>query len=275
MVGLNTWGPSFIVCSPHTVAVDFSRTASQSVREDTAELASLALSDMVSNRKEHSPARLHTSSTARRKSDAYFGDGGSAYREPSDTARRDTFEEAWQRSTPHSSNSSCSSLRSRCQSALTEIIKNSPPTEGDIENSDGEEHCDSAAVHPVTVREGIISQPSERTNLLAKRTAYGSFKDIESQKIIEETQTSKRTAALQNVRMRAVGIMQVAISPKSWNWHDVCEYGIRQPAQLLAPVLLGLLLNILDALSYGRWEFQGSMWFQADLHDRIDLISSW
>lgn len=260
MVGLNTWVPLFIVYSPHTVPVDFSRTTSQSVREDTAELASLALFDIVSNRKEHSPARLHTSSTARRKSDAYFREhGGSAYRVPPDSARRDIVEEAWQQSTPQSSHSSRSSLRSRCQSALTEIIKNSPPTEEDIDSSDGEEPCDPAMIHPVTVREGIISQPSERTNLLAKRTAYGSFKDIESQKIAEEAQTSKRTVALQKVRMRAIGFMQVAISPKSWNWHDVCEYGIRQPASLLAPVSLGLLLNILDALSYGRSKLQCSM----------------
>ncbi len=142
------------------------------------------------------------------------------------------------------------------------MIKKSTPTEGDNDDTDEEEPLGTAAIHPVTVREGIISQPSERTRLLAKRTAYGSIKDIESQKTSDEVQTSKRSLALQQIKECASGVVRVAMSPKSWNRRDLWEYGMRQPASLLPPVILGLLLNILDALSYGDMKYKTCNWLR-------------
>lgn len=152
---------------------------------------------------------------------------------------------------PASPDSTHSSQHSRCHSALTELIKNSPPTEEGSHDSDEEEAVVTAGFHPVTVREGIISQPGEQTALLARRTAYGSIKDIESQKTSNEVQKRRKSLAIQQVKDRFGDIVRVARNPKSWNRHAIWEYGVRQPTSLVPPVILGLLLNVLDALSYG------------------------
>jgi len=57
--------------------------------------------------------------------------------------------------------------------------------------------------------------------------------------------------ALRQCRAHTDRVVRVVTNPKSWNTHDVWNYGIRQPGSYIPPVLLGLLLNILDALSYG------------------------
>lgn len=123
-----------------------------------------------------------------------------------------------------------------------------------MHDTDDDESLGTAGIQPVTVRGGIISQPSERTALLVNRTAYGAIKDIESQKTSQKEHMSKRSVMLQQAKQRLSGVARFAMSPKAWNWHDTWEYGIRQPTGLLPPVILGLLLNILDALSYGNVE---------------------
>ena len=100
-------------------------------------------------------------------------------------------------------------------------------------------------------QEGIISQPRERTTLLDNKTAYGSIKDLESQQVARSEPTSRIDAVLQRSRKHTAHVVRVVSSPKSWDRHDILEYGIRQPASIVPPVILGLLLNILDALSYG------------------------
>lgn len=155
-------------------------------------------------------------------------------------------------STPYSLHSS---QQSRCESALTDLIKNYLPKEEERSNIDDGEDLDiTATAHPVTVREGIISQPGERTGLLVKRTAYGSIRDIESQKKYDEAQTSKGNVTVRQAMGGISGAARCLSSRRSWNRHDLWKYGIRQPANFLPPVILGLLLNVLDALSYGNLE---------------------
>lgn len=131
------------------------------------------------------------------------------------------------------------------------MIKNSPPTENDSEDNDEDELFTTHGVHPVTVGEGIISQPSERTSLLRKRTAYGSVKDLESLKASAVVPSSRLSIALRQCRDHTAGIVRTVSNPKSWNTQDIWKYGLRRPASFIPPVILGLLLNILDALSYG------------------------
>ena len=152
---------------------------------------------------------------------------------------------------PTSAQSSQSSQMSHGHSALTELIRNSPPTEEDSHDTDEDESPTSAGLHPVTVREGIISQPSEQTTLLGNKTAYGSIKDLEGQQLARPEPTNLIKAALQYSREHIARRVRVVSSPKSWDRQDILEYGVRQPASFVPPVILGLLLNILDALSYG------------------------
>lgn len=152
---------------------------------------------------------------------------------------------------PTSSQSSHSSQMSHGQSALTELIRNSPPTEEDIPETEEDELHATASLYAVTVREGIISQPSEQTTLRGKRTAYGSIKDLEGQQVARAEPENRIRAVLQRSRERTVCIVRAVSNLKSWDRRYVLEYGVRQPASFVPPVILGLLLNILDALSYG------------------------
>ena len=137
------------------------------------------------------------------------------------------------------------------QSALTELIRNSPPTKEDSHDTDEDEPPATAGLQPVIVREGIISQPSERTTILGKRTAYGSIKDLEGQQVARSEPTNRTGAVLQRSKEHTARIVRVVSNPKSWDRQKVLEYGFRQPASFVPPVILGLLLNVLDALSYG------------------------
>ena len=239
--------------------VDITRSASQGVREDTAELASWALSDIASSRSEHSPARHHTSSiTHQRTSSPSIGlpeQEDPSGRISNDSSRPNVIEEVSEPSSPQSSHSSRASLHT---SALTKMIRNSPPTEDDSQDTDGEEAYITAGVYPVTVGEGIISQPSERTSLLKKRTAYGSVKDLECQKSDGIDGPTTFSIAVRQCRENTARLIRKATTPKSWNRQDIWHYGFRQPLGCIPPVILGLLLNILDALSYGETEPQRS-----------------
>ncbi|KAL2043388.1 hypothetical protein N7G274_003694 [Stereocaulon virgatum] len=240
------------VYESHHAPVDIARNTSQIVREDTAELASWALSDIASIRSEHSTTRHHTPSLAHHKSTSSFG-GLSEHDDvnrkvSSESTRPEVIEEE---SEPTSSQSSRSSQKSLRHSALTDMIKNSPPTEDDSEDNDEDELFATQGVHPVTVGEGIISQPNERTPLLGKRTAYGSVKDLESLKASAVVPSSRLSIALRQCRDNTARVVRTVTNPKSWNTQDILNYGLRQPASFIPPVILGLLLNILDALSYG------------------------
>lgn len=98
------------------------------------------------------------------------------------------------------------------------------------------------------------NQPDEGTALIRKRTLskgynYGTTAgDIESQHIyIYES----RKSSLQEAYSRTKKVFYITTHPKSWDRHVIWQEGVVRPVSLLPAVFLGLLLNILDALSYG------------------------
>lgn len=92
---------------------------------------------------------------------------------------------------------------------------------------------------------------TERTSLLSKpRTKstqnYGTS-DVENQRA-----TLRRSPSALAKGYSTVAHCSRALSnPKSWNRRAIWEEAVVYPASLIPAVLLGLLLNILDALSYG------------------------
>lgn len=231
--------------------INITRDASQGVREDTAELASWALSDIASIRSEHSPSRHLSASAAQHHSylSSQLDQGDLSRYDSNSSSRPEAIQEV---SEPTSPRSSHSSQQSRCQSALAEMIRNSPPIEEDSDETDEDESPADTEVHPVTVREGIISQPSEQTTLLVKRTAYGSIKDLEGQRVARPGPMNRFRDAIQQSKTQIARTVRMASHPKSWNRQEVLKYGVRIPASFVPCVLLGLLLTILDALSYGE-----------------------
>ena len=227
------------------------KDAAQDVREDTAELASWALSDIASSRSEQSPSRYHASSTTQQHSclSSQLNQHDMSRHELNTSPRPKMIQEV---SEPTSPQSSYSSQKPQCQSALTDLFRNSPSAEGDSYGTDEDELLATAGVHAVTVREGIISQPSEHTTLLNKRTAYGSIKDLEGQQVTTLEPKKRIRAILKRSKEQAARIVRVASNSKSWDRQQLWESGVRQPASFMPPVILGLLLNVLDALSYGK-----------------------
>lgn len=99
----------------------------------------------------------------------------------------------------------------------------------------------------------VATPTTERTALLPKVTPpkplhnYGSVEDVESQDPMGKRERSAFQEALSHVS----SCFRVLASPKSWDGRAVWKHSIVHPVSLLPAVFLGLLLNILDALSYG------------------------
>ena len=145
-------------------------------------------------------------------------------------------------------------------SVLSAMLRSSPTSEEHDQESYTESESDGRYVEPAVVGEGIISQPTERTMLLLKKAAYGSgnaptygiVHDLEGQKMPGEAVVIRVRRALTQVQENSARIGRTLISPKSWDKETIWAQGIRKPANYVPPVILGLLLNILDALSYGK-----------------------
>lgn len=242
--------------------IDITQNTTQGVREDTAELASWALSDIASHPNGHSPSRHGTASSTQPNVDDHYsgrlGQDEISRHDSNGSSRPDAILEV---SEPASPQDSPSPRNSPPTSALTKMIRQSPPSEdGYSEDTVGETALRSSGVQPVTVGEGIISQPTERTALLLKRAVYGSeespiygsVQDLESQNNLAGSPMGRLHAALARSRAQTAWIVRAATNPKSWDRDQLWQQGIRRPASYVPPVMLGLLLNILDALSYGE-----------------------
>lgn len=207
--------------------------ASQEVREDTAELASRALSD--------------------------------AGEQPPDeplSGQPSVIPEISEPVTPREDDASYSSLpwrKSFRASVLTEMIRDAPDQEEAIQDGDSSEADDPLG--PVTVSNAIISQPHEGTPLLHGRApkshepaTYGRLWDLESLLSKPRRKLSMFSCNISKAASRTSKLVHAATSPAVLNRPNIWRNMVLKPASYLPAVVLGLLLNILDALSYGRYE---------------------
>ena len=246
--------------------IDITHNSSQDVREDTAELASLAIPQAASAR----ASQPHLPQTPP-------GEPSSETLEPVNPVS-DVMDQAvyspkrWNESSrpeaipevsePASPKSTCPKRNLPPPSVLSAMLE-APQTFGEGDDDDEtftESPLEGESVQPVVVSEGIISQPSERTTLLLRKAAYGSedaptygsLHDLENQRVAKESSMIKIRRALTQTQEKGARIGRTVISPKSWDKRAIWVHVIRQPANYVPPVILGLLLNILDALSYGK-----------------------
>lgn len=134
-------------------------------------------------------------------------------------------------------------------SALTEMIRQ--PTSNSLEDN-GRPTSEIEPFPPLPPTHDEPERDTERTSLLSKRRSksphkYGAVEDVESQGGI----TSRSSTVLAKGLATVAECSRTIMSPKSWNRRAIWEQGIVHPVSLIPAVLLGLLLNILDALSYG------------------------
>lgn len=133
------------------------------------------------------------------------------------------------------------------------MMRNSPPN-GDDSRENGAS-ADTGPGAPALANGGESeSQDNEQTSLIPKRSrsknrySYGTLGDVESQRTHDQMATrnvfSVACCKLQKAR-------NVLLNPKSWDRRAIWRQGVVRPVSLLPAVFLGLLLNVLDALSYG------------------------
>ena len=235
-------------------SIDTAQNNSQSVREETAELASRALL------RGHSPPRDNgVASTLQNADPQPANERDHNNLGPKDSRESTRPHPIEEESEPPSRSSSHSSSTSQPQSALSEMIRNSPPTEERVSDVDDEEMVDEVGNHIVTVNRGIMSQPTERTALLLKKAAYrsdispgyGSVQDLESLKTLQQHSTTIGATNFRLFRAGPCQSLRTCANFNNWSGQQIWISGVRQPLSYIPSVILGLLLNVLDALSYG------------------------
>lgn len=131
-------------------------------------------------------------------------------------------------------------------SALTEMIRR-PSTVAEV----AQQETDEIQFPPAPT---ILEEPereTERTSLLSKSRSK-STQDYGTSDIENQGATIKRSPNILAKGLSSVALFSRTLStPKSWNRRAIWEEAVVYPASLVPAVLLGLLLNILDALSYG------------------------
>lgn len=141
--------------------------------------------------------------------------------------------------------------RQPSSSALTELIRNSPPNDtGSQEDGEGQLTPRPA----LTVTDESELSDNEQTSLIRKpsrssiqQQGYGSIGDIENQGPAIRRKENIFTLA----HSKGEQFRRFVLNPKSWNRRTIWKEGVVRPVSLLPAVFLGLLLNVLDALSYG------------------------
>jgi SulP family sulfate permease len=105
---------------------------------------------------------------------------------------------------------------------------------------------------------------TERTPLLGKDIPFESHhpdwirgqRDIEGQEIRRKVSWPKLRNVILWPKEKAYDIARVVANPKAWDRKAIWENAVVAPVSCLPAVILGLLLNVLDALSYGTYFFQ-------------------
>ncbi|KIX94383.1 uncharacterized protein Z520_09769 [Fonsecaea multimorphosa CBS 102226] len=219
---------SFYVRSFHGQLDPAQYSSSAGLRDQTAELAAFALSDTAS----HLGTSPPTSSAA------------------SDDGYPEVIEEVSEPVTPAGSDHEHPG--DPTVSELTAMIQSSTGQEEE-DRHQYPNGIDKAAPHrPASSSRPEASQPDEYTALIGNRrvdsTKYGHYADVERQfdsdkgGIIQKCKASAR---------RVRSCCYTLSHPKTWSARAIYREAIVHPVSLLPAVFLGLLLNILDALSYG------------------------
>lgn len=183
-----------------------------------------------------------------------------------ETLRQATIHEV---SEPGSPEGGSGSDKSPGTSVLSNMLRRSPPStsppqEEVVENS-AEDNNDNEIESSSTQKRLIITpngvQEDERTPLLGKDSIQHRQQPdwIRGERDLERQEQKRRVSwpKLRNVvlwpKERGLDIARNVLNPKSWDRKVVWENAVVAPVKCLPAVVIGLLLTILDALSYGMY----------------------
>jgi SulP family sulfate permease len=151
------------------------------------------------------------------------------------------------------------------------MLRHEPPSRPSQSEDDGRHDKNSHHTDDDVEQERLIITPNgvrvdatERTPLISKDPAFeshhpdwiGGHHDIEGQDIRREPSWSKLRKVMLWPQEKGVDFARTIINPKRWNRQAIWQDAVVAPVSCLPAVILGLLLNILDALSYGMFYFQ-------------------
>ncbi len=256
--------PNFL---PTPLAPLDSAQSARSVREDTAELATYFLSDKKDGKE--IPFLRRSRSTS---SPGVWHSAGPA----------ETITEVPEPPSPLEATGG--SAAAEGPSMLTTMFRRSPPESGhlgspregqghgeewhvsaeetDVEDQVAVTRVPTAESRPLLAHSDTAEDARETSPLLATRpregqgggygTGHGN--DLEGQKPVSRKTWLRGTSALlRQVGSHVASILPAVGNPKRWNGRILWHHAVVTPAACLPAVIVGLLLNILDALSYGKY----------------------
>lgn len=235
------------------VPVDSVQNA-RNIREDTAELATYLLSD---GQVQLSPAFLQRArSSFHEAGDSESGDDAFT----ADHARNsETILEVSEPPSPETERN-CDAPAG--PSVLANLLKGSPaqlmaqqePTSPGYDEDAQDDQDDQGETEPCRASHHADAA-SERTPLLSRVTSDGRqsyTEDLEGQKShSKHPWISGLVGVSHKMEERMTHGVAVAVNPRRWDYKAIWQNTVLLPASCLPAVAVGLLLNILDALSYG------------------------
>ncbi|KAK5160093.1 hypothetical protein LTS14_002200 [Recurvomyces mirabilis] len=217
--------------------------SSSGVREETAELSSSFLGDSEMSRQLSQESRHDSDGTTGR------------------LKVQDTIAETSEPTSPEGSAGSrpgASELTAALRPRPTNAFLRSSELEVNRTKSDSDLSGDLPRVLVTSEDEGGDSTPTERTALLPQarlsmrgrptRDPEPAIEDEESRPIGTWDRIGHHYPSVHRIVSTT---RQTVLNPKSWDPRAIGQTIIVEPAKMLPAVFLGLLLNLLDALSYG------------------------
>lgn len=149
------------------------------------------------------------------------------------------------------------------------MLKHSPPERQGQGSSDGEESISDidsqlngnghGKHHQAPApKQKTNSAPNENTPLIAKypESSHPDWirgEDVEAQNLRRRPSWPKLRRVVGEPIKKGISAARMVVNPKSWDRKAIWEKGVKEPASFVPPVILGVLLNVLDALSYGKY----------------------
>ncbi|KAM5355983.1 hypothetical protein ACJ41O_002629 [Fusarium nematophilum] len=224
----------------------------RTVREDTAELATYLLSDPQTQHS--SPFLQRTRLSYQEAVDSEAGDDASTF----DNARSSqTIIEVSEPPSPEDLNDDTEAHAG--PSVLANLLKRSPPQsiaqDQPHANDCDEDHHDDQVQAEHRHASHHTDDATEQTPLLTRIVSGGRrsyMSDLEGQKAqARRPWISGLVEVSHKMEERVTHGVAVAVNPSRWDRHALWNNVVVTPASCLPAVAVGLLLNILDALSYG------------------------
>jgi len=238
---------SYIHHAGHGTSGTVQYSSSVGVRQETAELSSSFLSESGMSRYFSAESR-----------------NGSEIGRPPPGQRHETIEERSEPVTPEGkpgagpgSSELSAALRDESPNEFLypyEIDSEAAASESDARSAapkgvvSGEDQDDDDEIEQVTERSSLLPRPRLSSN---RKQTYEAARNTEDQPTEQGGSWNRLGHHYPSIRVLGHKFRHVVLNPKSWDMRAIGRAVVLRPASMLPAVFLGLLLNLLDALSYG------------------------